>query len=213
MVAWSNENAVLQLDKAARPLTVTGQPRPPALQIKLTTSPLILPNLAAGTYTWTPRRSSSATLAGDDSFDAAWSAGAGSTGLLVRNGHVVPVAGQPVRNMTGAASLDMAVVPPTLSWAPLRLQVDVTVRAIAPDAGFRLRYDAGPDVPGADSSGQAPAGPWQSIPPGSWRTYTWTLDSVLLNGVFGINLSLQSDSPLHSRYLVSQVRVHAEPAP
>jgi hypothetical protein len=115
--------------------------------------------------------------------------------------------------MSGSSALDMAVIPPAPSWEPLRLQVEATVRATGPDAGFRLRYDAGPDVAGADSSGQAAAGPWQAIPRTGWRTYTWTLDSARLTGVFGINLGLQSDSPIHSRYLVSEVRVHAERAP
>jgi hypothetical protein len=213
VVAWSSEGATLQLDKPARSMNVTGQLRPWTREIKLSPSPLIIPGLPAGTYTWTPRRSSTATRSGDGSYDATWSAGAGSTGLLVRGGRLVTVAGERVRDMSGSPALDMAVVPPTPSWTPLRLQVEVTVRGTAPDAGFRLRYDAGPEVPGTDSSGQAAAGPWQPVPRTSWRTFTWTLDSARLTGVFGINLGLQSDSPIHSRYLISQVRVHAERAP
>ena len=142
-----------------------------------------------------------------------WSADRGSSGLLIRGGQQATVGGQAVRDVSTSTGLDMAVVPPQPTWSAVRMEVEVTARATAPDAGFRLRYDAGPDVADTDGAGQAGVGQWQSIPTKRWRTYTWNVDSARLTGVFGVNLSLVSDSRSHAHYLVSQVRVHVQPAP
>ena len=155
--------------------------RPPDQAHHLAADP---PEPGRGHYTWTPRRSSS-RHPGRRRLVTTWRGPRtqGPPGSWYATGAIVPVAGQPVRDMTGAASLDMAVVPPKPAWAPLRLQVDVT-------AGRRTgrRFPAalrrGPDVPDADGSGQAAAGPWRSIRR-RLADLTWTVDSARLTGVFG----------------------------
>ncbi len=211
VVAWSHEGAMLQLDSPARARSAAGLLQPAAREVALTDSPVLVP--VKGSYTWSPRRSSTVSPGTDGSYDVSWSADRGSSGLLVRGGRPITAFGQAARDMSASTALDIAVVAPKPAWSAVRMEVEVTARATAPDAGFRLRYDAGPDVADTDGAGQAAAGQWQSISPKGWRTYTWSVDSARLTGVFGVNLTLLSDSRAHSRYLVSRVRVHVQPAP
>ena len=106
------------------------------------------------------------------------------------------------RDSTGTTVQQFAVDPSFLSYDSTPITVTAVVRrAGAAEAGFNLHYES-------TKGWKRHAAGWYKIPPGDrWHTKTWTIKDAQFNGSWGHQLRLDSDSTLHSGYLIRSLTI------
>ncbi|MGS0891173.1 hypothetical protein ACVBGC_01235 [Burkholderia stagnalis] len=192
-----------------------------AQSIRLTNSPLIL-SVAPGSLATAWRQTASASRikafpwGGDysNATSVSIAAGEGDKGLhWIDKPAPVLVDGALAYPVAGRSGVSFTVDPQFLSWTTQRISITAVVRKMGNgDAGFNLKYESTRPVSTTDGNGLTP-GPncWCSVPAGAATTLTWVIDNPRFVGMFGVNFSLDSDSPQYSNYAIERITVTKMP--
>lgn len=139
----------------------------------------------------------------------ALSASGGEQGLSwINRPEAQTVDGRLAYPVTGRGSVPLVVDPEFSSWNRTAVTVTVVVRRLSSStAGFNLRYDVDRPVSGSDWSGHASVGGWRTVPAEGWSTLSWTIPDASFVGMYGVNLTLDSDSSTYSNYAIASITV------
>jgi len=224
LVGWANSDQQIPLNFSTGLVAVTpgtfASKRVTSLQ--LTSSPRIVladPGTSE-TVTWAQdaqqSRSKPFPWGGDYSGVSSVSivAGQPDQGLhWVNKPGLVSIDGVPAYSMVGQSGAAFTVDPNFLSWTSQRITVAAVVRKVGDGAaGFNLKYESTAPISTTDGNGFN-YGPncWCNVPAGGPTTFTWVLDNPRFVGMFGVNLTLDSDSAQYANYAIERITVTKTP--